>query len=101
MTTRKKLSALVDELGTIKASMADLSKRENDIKAALIAAGSPLIEGQLWQAAISTCERETLDRASVEKLLTPKQFQRCLKSTTVTSVRVSARTEARAKVRAA
>lgn len=85
------LAALVDELGSLKSHMATLAAREAAIKSALIAAGVGVVEGNLFRAAITSSERETLDRKAVEALLAPAAFAGCLKSSPVVTVRVSAR----------
>lgn len=92
--TLKALASLVDELGTIKAQADTLAKREKEIKAALIATGRDVVNGDLFRATITECDREMLDRASVEAVLAPEAFKKCLKTTTVTTVRVNSRSAA-------
>ena len=94
MTAKRKLAQLVDELGALKAQADSLAKREKEIKAALVAAGQDVIEGLLFRASVSECVREILDRASVEAILAPDAFKRCLTETTVTTVRVAAKSAA-------
>ena len=53
--------ALVDELGSIKADLADLKAREEGLKAELIARGLPEAEGALFRATVSQGARWTLD----------------------------------------
>lgn len=46
-------AALVDELGSLKATMAPLAKREKEIKALLIAEGEKAIDGHLFRVTVS------------------------------------------------
>lgn len=87
------LSSLVDELGELKAAIAQLELREKFIKGVLCDSGLELIKGKLFQAAVCESERVTLDSAKVRSYLTPVQITDCSKVTMVTTVRVSARSE--------
>lgn len=93
----RKLARLVDELGALKAQLAELSRREEEIKSTLKATGLAVVEGNLFDASVSTCDREILDRASVEAVLAPEAFKKCLKTSTVTTVRVVARAKRASK----
>jgi hypothetical protein len=87
-TTRK----LVDDLGILKAQMAELAKKEADIKAKLLATGLIAMEGYAYRAVVVTVDRTTLDTAIVKGFLTPVQITKASKTTPVTSIRVNART---------
>lgn len=68
------LSALVDRLALIKAQMANLSAEEKALKAELIAADLPAIEGTAHRAAISFCPgRETIDWQAVAAKFNPSR----------------------------
>jgi hypothetical protein len=87
------LKVQVDELGAIKARIAELQLKEKVIKALLIETGAELIRGYKYQAAISESERTTLDTERVRQYLSPAQIMECTRITSVTTVRVSARSE--------
>jgi hypothetical protein len=88
--------SLVDELGALKAQIAELSAREKEITNLLKASNEAAIDGDLFRATISDSERETLDSKLVRELLTPEQVVSCTKTTFVTTVRVGARVKAAA-----
>ena len=85
------LSAGVDELGFLLAQIAELEEKADLIKSALKASGETSIDGDLYHASISTSTRQSLDRKSVEKYLTPEILDLCLKSTAVCTLKVGAR----------
>jgi hypothetical protein len=87
------LSDLVDELGQLKAQIAELVLREQEIKTVLCDTGESLIRGQSYQASISESERTTLDNAKVKLYLNPAQLISCQRVSVVKTVRVSARSE--------
>jgi hypothetical protein len=85
------LKPLVDELGAIKAQIADLEIREKKLRDQLVAIGPGAYDGDNYRATVSSSERDTLDMKAVREKLT-KQFIRAHTSTTeVTTVRVDAR----------
>ena len=84
-------AAIVDELGTLKAQIADLTKQEAKLKTALIESGYAEIDGSLFRAAVTWTERATLDAEAVRSILTEAQQQQCTRVTEIMSVRVSAR----------
>lgn len=49
------LAGIVDELGIVKAQIAELKKKENALKQTLIDSKLDVIEGALYRAAISDC----------------------------------------------
>jgi hypothetical protein len=87
------LGLLVDELGELKARIAELEVREKEIKALLCDSGEELVKGYDYQAAITESERITLDSSKVRSYLTPIQIMACQRITSVKTVRVSARSE--------
>jgi hypothetical protein len=85
------LADIVDELGELKARIADLTKQETKLKAALIESGYAEIDGSLFRATVTWTERATLDSEAVRALLTPDQVKTCTRVTEIKAVRVSAR----------
>lgn len=74
MKTPVILSALVDRLAVIKAQLSDLSAEEKALKAELIAAGLPVIEGTAHRAAVSFCPgREVIDWQTIAEKLQPSR----------------------------
>src|ERR1700688_5185432 len=59
------LPALVDELGTLKAQIAELETREKSLRDELIARGSAIAEGLSYSASITEAVRWTLDAKTV------------------------------------
>ena len=94
MPNETALAKIVDELGTLKAAIADLTEKEKELKTIIAASGYSNIDGELYTAAVSWSERVTLDSEKVRALLTPKQVSACSKTTEVLSVRVGARKRA-------
>lgn len=88
----KKTRKLVDDLGVLKAQMAELATKEKAIKVALIATGMTEIEGDFFRAVVVEADRTTLDTAIVKGFLTPAQMVKASKTSTVVSIRVNART---------
>ena len=94
ITTRHNDTAsyLADELGGIKADMADLKAREDALKAELISRGLPEAEGVLFRATVTEATRWTLDTDRVKAEFGEAWYAARCKVGTVTTVRVSART---------
>lgn len=87
------LSDIVDELGDLKARIAELEVREKELKAILCDSGEELVKGYCYQAAITESERVSLDSNKVKLYLKPAEILACQRTTTVRTVRVSARSE--------
>lgn len=87
---------IVDELGALKARIADLTKQESALKAALSSSGYAELEGEIYRATVTWTERASLDAESVRALLTEEQVRQCTRHTEVMSVRVVARKRAAA-----
>ena len=61
MNTATSLGAVVDQLGKVKAEIADLKEKEDDLKTDLIASSEKAVEGSLFRATISSSTRATTD----------------------------------------
>lgn len=90
------IAPLADELGKIKAAIAELETKEQELRAEIIAAGHDAIEGDIYRVVVIKSVRETLDaRAAREKLLelsvSPQWFACHTKKTDVTTVKCAAR----------
>lgn len=85
------LAPLVDELGVLKAQIAELATRETAIKKQLIEAGFPEVDGVLYRATVNKTVRETLDMDAVRAKLSPQFISANTNVTPVTTVRVVAR----------
>jgi hypothetical protein len=88
------LKAKVDELGALKAAIAELTEKEKELKTAIAASGYAELDGDLYRATVSLSERVTLDSEKVRALLSDAQIAACSRSTEILSVRVSARKRA-------
>jgi hypothetical protein len=84
---------LVDELGALKAELAELNERENALKSALIARGVGEVEGARFRASISAESiRWTLDGAAVKAEMGEAWVPRHSKRSRVSpAVRIAAR----------
>lgn len=85
-------NSLVDELGIVKARIAELEARENELKAAIVAKGVGPHEGQLFRATVSKYFRETLDLEAVREKLSPQFLRAHTTTKEITKVNVVART---------
>ena len=92
--TKENLAPLVDELGELKAAIAELCEKEKELKTILAASGYAEIDGTLFRATVSLSERTTLESEKVRALLSAAQIAACSKTTEVTTVRVAARKRA-------
>ena len=90
------LKTIVDELGIIKAKLAELTKVEKALADQLKASGYAEIDGDLFRAAIVWTERVTLNTDRVREVLSPEDIAYCEQKSEVMSVRVSARKKAAA-----
>jgi hypothetical protein len=86
----------VDQLGVIKAQIAELTKTEKQLADILKASGYAEIDGDLFRAAIVWTERVTLNSDRVREVLSPEDIAYCEQKAEVMSVRVSARKKAAA-----
>jgi hypothetical protein len=85
------IAQVVDELGTIKAAIADLEAKERILKDKLTAAGVGAHEGRIFRATVTVSERSTLDMAAVRAKLSPQFIAAHSRVSEVTVVKVVAR----------
>ena len=85
------LKAAVDELGTLKAAIAELADQERKLKTLIAASGYAEIDGELFRATVSLSERASLDAERVRNLLTDEQIAAVTRVTEITAVRIVAR----------
>jgi predicted phage-related endonuclease len=86
---------LVDELGLLKAQIAELTVREAEITRLLKATNESEIDGETFRATISRSERDTID-AKALRAAHPDIAAEFTRTTSVTTVRVGARVKAAA-----
>lgn len=90
---KKELVGLADELGMIRATMADLKDREGQIRNTFIKAGIKALEDEQFRAVVVESLRTTIDWKAVAAKLEPSR-QLVTAHTTekdVISIRVNAR----------
>ena len=92
--TLEKLKAAVDELGSLKAAIAELTDKERDLKTLIASSGYAEIDGDLFRATVSLSETTRLESEKVRAILSPAQIAACSKTTEITTVRVAARKRA-------
>jgi hypothetical protein len=72
-TNTAELAAAVDQLAHIKAQLAALKTKEDELKAVLAAAGPDVIEGTEHRAAISITARTAIDWQAIAQHLNPSR----------------------------
>lgn len=82
---------LADDLGRIKAQLAELTAIESAIKAELIERGEAAIDGDLYRVSISRSMRSRYDTAALREHVPEDVLNRCLAWSPVTTVRCTAR----------
>jgi hypothetical protein len=95
MSNYETLAGMADELGAVKAEIAELAEKESRLKKALIESGMDKIQGSLFQAAISRAERISISSDLVRKLLSADALKQVEQSSEVVTVRVSAKSKAK------
>jgi hypothetical protein len=85
------LSQIIDDLGALKAKIADLELQEKALKAALQDLPAGAYEGETFRLSISETERETLDMKAVREHLSRQFIQAHTNVTPVRTLRVAAR----------
>lgn len=90
MTTEKTPADLVDDLGFLKAQIAELQNQEDALKAKLAASGLRYVDGDFYSASITTRETTRLDSKKVRGLLSPAQIIACSYTTSSLVVSVTA-----------
>lgn len=90
---KRELPGLADELGFVRAQIADLKNREKDIRETFIEAGVKAMEGETFRAVVVESLRTTIDWKTVAAKMEPsRQLVRAHTSEKeVTSIRVNAR----------
>lgn len=63
--TPTKLSTIIDQLGLVKAQIAELEAKEEELRNALVAAGIEEGEGKLFRCTVSTSEVSKVDYAGL------------------------------------
>lgn len=95
MSNEKTPQQIVDDLGFLKAQIAELQDQEDVLKAKLAASGLRYVDGDFYSASITTRETTRLDNKKVKGLLTPAQIIACSYTTTSLVVSVGAPTRNR------
>lgn len=92
------LTSAIDQLGTLRAQIADLEKREAELKAIIVAQGAGAYEGNLYRVTVSQSERWGWDKVAKERIeqiareqLSPQYITAHTTVTPVVTVRVVAR----------
>lgn len=91
--TISSLRSTVDELGRIKAQIADLKATEEQLRQTLLDAGIESTEGKLFRATVSRYDQTCVDYAGLIEQLAPPA--RLIKKFTTTSERTTVRVVAR------
>lgn len=91
----KKLAEVVDALGHVLAEAAKLGAKEKALKQILKAHGDGSYSGVLFDATVSTSERDTLDMDAVRAKLSAQFIQANTDTTQVITVRVVGRVRER------
>jgi len=89
----KQLSSLVDQLGELKAEIATLQEKENELKEQIRESKESEIEGKLFRVTISRSDRTTTDYKSLIEKLKVKDsvLKRYQSSTEVVTIKVTSR----------
>lgn len=81
----------VDQLGLLKAQIADLTKQADTLKASLIARGVGGYDGALFRATVAEVSRDFIDADLARKVLDKKTLAKITKTCSTYAVRVTAR----------
>ena len=87
-------TAIVDQLGMVKAQIAELTRTETKLKERLVAIGIGAHDGNIFRATVSASDRETLDMDAVRAKLSPQFISAHTRVTPVITVKVVARVKA-------
>jgi|SoiMethySBSTD1v2_1073268.scaffolds.fasta_scaffold2495989_1 hypothetical protein len=85
------LSKIIDDLGALKARIADLETQEKALKQALADLTPGAYEGEIFRLSVSESERETLDMKAVREHLSRQFIAAHTNVTSVRTLRVAAR----------
>ncbi len=93
MTKKVNVTGLADELGTIRAKMADLKDRETEIRHTMIEAGAKAFEDKKFRAVVVESMRTYINWAAIAEKLQPSHqlVSAHTSEKEVISIRVSAR----------
>ena len=81
---------VADQLGAVKAEIADLEDRERNLRDELIRRGGAEIDGTLYRATITDAVRWMLDANAVHSEMGEAWWNACCRQSLVTSVAVKA-----------
>jgi hypothetical protein len=82
---------LADQLGALKAEIADLEAREKALRDELVRRGVPAIEGAVYDATITAAVRWTLDTKAVKAEMGAVWYDARGRQALVTTVKTTAR----------
>jgi hypothetical protein len=85
------LTKIIDDLGILKAQIAELELQEKALKAALADLPAGAYEGDVFRLSVSESERETLDMAAVREHLSRQFIAAHTRVTPVRTLKVAAR----------
>lgn len=88
----KNLTKVIDDLGALRAQIAELTAREKAIKESLEGLKAGAYEGDTFRLTISDSVRETLDMAAVREKLSPQFIAAHTNRTEVRTFKLGART---------
>jgi hypothetical protein len=91
------LAEIVDQLGLVKVAAAEIEAREKTLKAELAARDVREADGALFHVTITTASRWTIDTSRVREEMGESWVLSRSKIASVTSVRVTARTDVAAQ----
>lgn len=81
----------IDELGMLKAQIADLTAKAEALKKDIIAQGPGAYDGALFRATVSETSRSFIDADLARKFLTEKVLAKITKTSSTYTVRVVSR----------
>lgn len=89
---RSNSTTAIDDLGHIRAQIADLKKKEQALKQSVIELGEGAHEGELFRATVTETKRDVFDVAWAKKKLGNKQVAAHTRQTAYVTVTLTART---------
>jgi hypothetical protein len=69
--TKVNVGSLVDQLGKLKAEMADLKEKEETIRQVIVESGKETVEGKLFRCTVVTSEVMRIDYKGICEALPP------------------------------
>jgi hypothetical protein len=87
-----RIDRIVDDLGELKAVIAELEVKEKKLIHQLVDLGVGPYEGALFRATVSQYDRDTLDMNAVREKLSPQFIKAHTRTTVVNKVNVYAKT---------